>query len=196
MVAGGVTEVAKQSKVGVGKGRKPAMTGAQRNAKYREKQQMKDEVAKEQEKSAASWTDARKESARQKDRERKAERRQELKMNKMKPQDKYKTNAALAKATMKVTKALPKDPKRAQEVIYSLNRKLEKEVGPVEIVEEENRRVINTRIKDRNKVVNFYFKPDISLTFPGLKDYVMVKCKDGKRSKMTKHVPHPQGGAQ
>ena len=194
VVAGGVTDVAKQSKVGRGKGRKHAMTGAQRNAKYREKQLMKDAVAfkekhaKEQKKSVASWTDARKESAREKDRERKAEKRQELKMSKMKPQDKYKTNAALAKATMKVSKALPEDPKRAQEVIYSLNRKLEKEVGPVEIVEEENSKVMNTRIKDRNKVVNFYFKPDISLTFPGRKDYVMVKGKDGKRSKMTKHV--------
>ena len=101
----------------------------------------------------------------------------------------YKTKAALGKARARVAKALPSDPHRAKEVVDSLKRIIDKSVGYVEVerVEEENSKATKLGFEVRNKIADFYYRKDVSITFPG-KDYVMVRGKDGVKTKMVKHV--------
>ena len=102
----------------------------------------------------------------------------------------YKTKAALGKARARVAKNLPSDPRRAKEVVDSLKRIIDKSVGYVEVerVEEENRKATKLGFEVRNKIADFYYQKDVSITFPGKEDYVMVRGKDGVKTKMVKHV--------
>ena len=192
---GGGTEVTGLRKTGRGKGRKSAMSAAERSAKYRVKQIEKnkkvwyEKQANIVRKSRSCHDEAKKDERKKKDRLFNAAKRlaQKVKRKEEVPA-KYKTKAALGKATTKAAKALPEDPERAQEVVSVLKRMVDRRVGPEEVVEELESRAMQARQQERNKIVRFYYKPDISLTFPGRKDYVMVKGKDGKRSKMVKHV--------
>ena len=132
-----------------------------------------------------------KEDFKRKDRERKRAKRQEEKLRKIQEvSTPYKTSAALGKARARVAKALPSNPLRAQEVVDSLKRILDNTVGPkVEVVQEEEvPRALKLTPEVRNRITTFYYRQDISVTFPGKKDYVMVKALDGKRRKMVKHV--------
>ena len=132
-----------------------------------------------------------KDDFKRKDMERKRAKRQEEKLRKMQElSTPYKTSAALGKARARVAKTLPSNPLRAQEVVDSLKRILDKTVGPkVEVVQEEEvPRALKLTPEVRNRIATFYYRQDISVTFPGKKDYVMVKAIDGKRRKMVKHV--------
>ena len=70
-------------------------------------------------------------------------------------------------------KALPDNPERAQEVVDGIKRMLDKKVGArVEEVEQSPDSKVKVEVK--NRVITFYYRTDISVTFAGRKDYVMV----------------------
>ena len=178
-------------------GKKRPKSGAERSAKYAT--QMKDKdykawVDKSHEKKGnfmSRLTDQEKDEMRRKDRERKKQKRLEEKILKNNlAKEAYKTIPALSKATSKAFKALPSDPQRAQEVVQGLNRIVEKALGPKEVVEDNTNKVEAGKHKGelKNKVVSFFYQPDISYTCPGKKDYVQVRQKDGSKVKMTKFI--------
>ena len=53
--------------------------------------------------------------------------------------NRYKTKAALGKAASRAAKALPEDTKRAQEVVSSLQARLDTQVGPEQVEVEDSR---------------------------------------------------------
>ena len=100
-----------------------------------------------------------KDDFKRKDRERKRAKRQEEKLRKMKElSTPYKTSAALGKARARVAKALPSNPLRAQEVVDSLKRILDKTVGPkVGVVQEEEvPRALKLTPEVRIQITTFY----------------------------------------
>ena len=102
----------------------------------------------------------------------------------------YKTKAALSMARTKVAKLLPTDFRRAKEVIDSLKRIVDKTLGmeQVDDIEDDISKPVKLTTAVKNKITNFFYREDVSITFPGKKDYVMVRDGDGKRTKMVKHV--------
>ena len=82
----------------------------------------------------------------------------------------YKTPAALGKARCRVMRALPGDPQMAQEVVDDIRKMLDKKVGAKEeeVVEELSPNA-NVRVEQRNKIIAFFYRQDISYTFPGRK---------------------------
>ena len=79
----------------------------------------------------------------------------------------YKTPAALGKARCRVMRAFPGDPQMAQEVVDDIKKMLDKKVGAKEeeVVEELSPNA-NVRVEQRNKIIAFFYRQDISYTFP------------------------------
>ena len=99
----------------------------------------------------------------------------------------YKTKAAIGKAVCKVKRALPSDPVRAKAVLEENLKKINDEIGDNhEDIFAESTRGYSQEIKDIVK--KFYLSYNISVEFPGFKDYVNVKHPDGTCEKMQKHI--------
>ena len=180
--------------MGRGKGKKAATSGAKRQKKLSDKKKEEDSQAwaeknkNKMKKYRANMSTEKKKEVKKRQAEQKKEKRKEAKIAKQqRMEDAYQTPAALGKARSKVAKALPSDPIRAKEVVDSLKRIVDKRNGPMEFVKAESHSEgIRTEVK--NKVQEFYYRQDISITFPGKKDYVTVKESNGKYTKMVKHV--------
>ena len=161
------------------KGDKPLSDGerskAYRDRKKGEKSEEWKEMRKEvKKKSFDSLSKEQEDKIKRKDRERKKASREAAKLKKQKTvKPKYKTPAALGKAKSKVLKALPDDPERAQEVVDGIKRMLDKKVG-ARVEEVQQSPASKVRVELRNKIATFYYRTDISVTFAGRKDYVMV----------------------
>ena len=131
---------------------------------------------------------------RQQNSEHKRQKRVEEKLIKMGIVDKtnYKTNAAFGKARAKVARSLPADPHRARAVLESNLETINKQLGSVETVLDvlPPRSACTRGLSEGtvNSITKFYYRQDVSIEFPGRKDYVRVRQQDGSFSKMTKHI--------
>ena len=186
-----------------GKGKKKAMTNAQKQANYRQKKkELNSEKFLENHKEVVkkyrnSMSKEKTFEAKRKNREQKRKKYEEKKsadrikrLDKEKERLLYKTEAALGKARSKVAKALPEDPLRAKEVVDSLSRILMKRTGEKEELVTVSPVSEEGTVKETIKlaVKKFYYQKDVSYEFPGMKDYVRVKLPGEKAKKMVKHV--------
>ena len=178
------------------KGKRTPLTAAEKMKRYRAKKSEEDPIVLAEKNRdnvrmcRERMSDEAKEEIKRKDKIRKKEERLRKKIIQNEGKEPiYKTAAALGKARNKTMKALPKDPERALEVVNGIKKMLDKKLATQveEVVQEESPKS-KIRVADRNRIVSFYYRKDVSYTFPGKKDYVIVKRTEGKRVKMTKHV--------
>ena len=172
------------------------LTNAQKCKRRREKKIAEDCSAyREKEKARvkkyrSKMTSAEQDLARKKNREQKKEARLRKKIEKEQTVKEYKTNAALGKAKAKVDRALPENPLRAKVVLEASLSTINKQIGHVdtEMISPPNTKHLGLSENVVNSVTSFYYRQDISIEFPGHKDYVRVKQQDGSFKKMTKHI--------
>ena len=145
------------------------MTGAQRFARYATKmietnqKQWRSKMKEKRENYLARMSEQKKDDLRKKDKERKKAKRAADKMAKNnEPVEVYKSKTALSKAEAKAFRALPSDPERAHEVVQGLAKRVEKALGPREVVDaKQTKETPVERSELKAKVVNFYFQPDV-----------------------------------
>ena len=171
------------------------LSNAEKCRRYKEKkkaanlQKFKEDNRAAVKKHRSKMSQEDKELYRQKDNQHKRESRKRKKVGKEQTVIEYRTNAAMGKAKAKVDRALPENPLRAKAVLEASLASINKQIGPIEteIITPPHRKhgLSESTI---NQVTKFYYRQDISMEFPGHKDYVRVKQTDGSFKKMTKHV--------
>ena len=96
----------------------------------------------------------------------------------------YRTKQSFGKAVAKCRQSLPTSPRRRKAVIaglvshigLNLEGKLERNIQKLQGLSDETKECIK----------NFFFRPDISYTMPGMKD-MMIIWSDGGKLKLRKH---------